>query len=107
MARNEFGPIATDKVIHERGRLLILTFLASADSKSSSFSELQERLSFTSGNLSIQLKTLQKAGYVVIRKQFKDNKPLTTASITPSGRKALSKYLEEMQRLIQMIDPKE
>ncbi len=107
MARNDFEPIATDKVIHERGRLLILTYLASSEKKAVSFSELQEKLGFTSGNLSVQLKTLKKAEYVTVDKQFKDNKPLTTASITPPGRKALSKYLEDMQKLIQMIDPKE
>ena len=43
-----------DKIIHERARLLILTHRASMDKKEISFNALQEKLGFTSGNLSIQ-----------------------------------------------------
>ena len=50
-----------DKIIHERARLLILTYLASRKEQEVSFNELQEQLSFSSGNLSIQLKKLKKS----------------------------------------------
>ena len=53
-----------NKMIHERARLLILTYLASKDKKEISFNELQERLDFSSGNLSVQLRKLQQADYV-------------------------------------------
>ncbi len=89
-----------DRLIHERARLLILTHLASTDNKESSFNTLLEKLGFTSGNLSIQLKKLQAAGYVKIKKTFKDNKPYTAASITLKGKKALNVYLDEMESLI-------
>lgn len=89
-----------DKIIHERARLLILTHLASMDKKEISFNALQEKLGFTSGNLSIQLKKLQAVDYVKISKTFKENKPHTTVSITIKGTKALNAYLDEMEGLI-------
>lgn len=92
--------LLTDKVIHERVRLFIVTLLASSDKKSCSFGEIQKKLDMTSGNLSVQLKTLGEAGYVTITKQFKDNKPLTTVSLTPEGRVALTTYVDEMEAVL-------
>jgi len=92
-----------DKIIHERSRLLILTHLGSNEKKETSFNELKERLGFTSGNLSVQLKKLKAAGYVKITKTFKDDKPYTTASITLRGSKALNSYLDEMEGLIKTL----
>jgi DNA-binding MarR family transcriptional regulator len=94
---------ALNKIIHERARLLILTYLTSNQKKEISFSELQENLEFTSGNLSIQLKKLKEAGYLTIQKTFKDNKPYTIVSITPQGIKALNSYIEEMEGIIKTL----
>jgi len=92
-----------NKVIHERARLLIMTYLGSNEKEVVSFTELQEQLDFTSGNLSVQLKKLMEAGYVTISKTFKDNKPYTTVSMTPDGTQALNSYLEEMERMINAL----
>jgi DNA-binding transcriptional ArsR family regulator len=89
-----------DKIIHERARLRILTYLASESSEETSFTELQEKLELSSGNLSIQLKKLKEAGYIDIQKTFKDNKPYTTVSLNPTGYKALLSYVEEMEKII-------
>jgi DNA-binding MarR family transcriptional regulator len=79
---------------------LILTYLASSDVKAVSFSAIRDALDFTAGNLSIQLKTLMEAGYIGITKEFRDNKPLTRASITARGAAALKRYISEMDSLI-------
>lgn len=92
-----------DKLIHERARLLILTHLASADEKDIPFNQLQAKLEMTSGNLSIQLKKLSAASYIKIRKAFKDNKPLTTVTMTAKGAKALESYVNEMETLIKTL----
>ena len=92
-----------NKIIHERARLLILTHLMSNVKRQVSFSELQESLKLTSGNLSIQLKKLKEAEYLEINKTFKDNKPYTTVLITPRGAKALNAYVEEMEEIIQAL----
>ncbi len=103
MADKKRKSMLSDKVIHERSRLLILTYLASSEDPHVPFTVLQEALNLTAGNLSVQLKTLEKAGYVKIQKQFKDNKPLTTATITADGSQALAAYVEEMQNIIGQI----
>ncbi len=94
---------AIDKIIHERSRLLILTYLASNEKDEISFGELQEKLEFTSGNLSIQLKKLKEVDYLNISKTFKDNKPHTTVSITLRGSDALNRYVEEMEGIIRSL----
>jgi DNA-binding MarR family transcriptional regulator len=92
-----------NKIIHERARLLILTYLATNEKMEISFNELREKLKFTAGNLSIQLKKLNEAQYVKINKTFKDNKPYTTVLITTRGAKALNSYIEEMEGIIKTL----
>lgn len=92
-----------DKIIHERARLLILTYLASNEKKEISFNEFQEKLGFTSGNLSIQLKKLKEANYIEIHKTFKDNKPHTTIQVTAEGTQALNAYIDEMESIINAL----
>ncbi len=92
-----------NKLIHERARLLILTYLASNEHSEISFNELKDKLDFTSGNLSIQLKKLGAVDYLEIHKTFKDNKPYTTVSITLEGESALKAYVEEMESIINTL----
>lgn len=92
-----------DKIIHERARLRILTFLAASRKETVSFNELQENLEFTSGNLSIQLKKLAEADYVKIHKTFRNNKPYTTVKLTHSGSEALAQYVDEMEQIINTL----
>lgn len=94
---------ALNKIIHERARLLILTFLASNEKKEISFNEILDNLQFSSGNLSVQLRKLEQAGYVRIHKTFKDNKPYTTISITHQGAEALKQYVAEMEEIIKTL----
>ena len=92
--------MALDKLIHEHSRLRIVTFLASSEKKAVSFGEIKQELEFTAGNLSIQLKKLNEAGYIGIKKTFKDNKPLTTVTLKAKGLKAFEEYLNEMESII-------
>ena len=62
-----------DKVIHEKGRMAIMSVLAS--NSEMSFKELKEMLGMTDGNLSVHIRTLQQAGYVVVSKTFVNNRP--------------------------------
>jgi DNA-binding MarR family transcriptional regulator len=87
-----------DDVIHGRLRLGIMAYLA--DAEVASFNELKAALETTQGNLSIQLRKLEDAGYIAIDKSFLNRKPLTRARITPAGRAAFSGYLEQIGRLI-------
>jgi DNA-binding MarR family transcriptional regulator len=100
MAQEEYTSLLSDKVIHERSRLLIISYLARSDERRASFPEIRDALDMTAGNLSIQLKTLQKAGYIKITKEFRDNKPYTEARLTTQGGMALDTYLQEMEQIL-------
>jgi DNA-binding HxlR family transcriptional regulator len=88
-----------DDVIHGRLRLGIMAYLA--DAEVADFNELKDLLEATQGNLSVQLRKLEDAGYIAIEKSFLGRKPLTRARITETGTKAFRAYLETMARLVQ------
>ena len=87
-----------DKVIHERMRLGIISALAANERLS--FSDLKKLLNTTDGNISVHARKLEEAGYVAMEKSFKGRVPLTEYKITREGRKALEKYLDHMEALI-------
>ena len=88
-----------DSVVHQRVRLGILSALAAGGSMS--FTDLKAVLDLTDGNLSVHARKLEDAGYVTVRKQFADRVPLTEYALSPSGRKALDEYLNQMEAVIQ------
>jgi DNA-binding MarR family transcriptional regulator len=87
-----------DDVIHGRLRLGVMAYLANAEV--ADFNELKAALDVTQGNLSVQLRKLEEAGYIAIEKSFLGRKPRTRARITPSGREAFAAYLEALGKLI-------
>lgn len=89
---------ALDRVIHERLRLAIVSALAV--NPSLSFNELKRLIGTTDGNLSVHARKLEEAGYVQCTKGFVGRTPKTEFRITPSGRRALEKYLAHMEALI-------
>jgi len=89
----------TDPLIHERTRLAIVSSLAVNECLS--FTELKALLGITDGNLSIHARKLEDAGYVLCEKGFEGRTPKTTFKLADAGRKALRKYLDHMEQLIQ------
>lgn|SRR5689334_5447350 len=87
-----------DRLIHEPARLLIITILSTV--KSADFLFLQRETGLTRGNLSAHLSKLEEAGYVKIEKTFKGKLPLTVCSLTPSGKKALAQYRQQLQEFM-------
>jgi DNA-binding MarR family transcriptional regulator len=103
MADREINQPSIDKVIHERARLLILSYLAAGEHKKVPFLELKEKLDLTAGNLSIQLRNLEEAGYVKVEKRIVGRKTATDVKLTPAGMSALNEYLAEMEELIRSV----
>lgn len=93
-----------DRVIHERGRLAIMSMLAA--SPELSFTELRDTLEMTDGNLTTHMRTLQEAGYVSIAKSFRNRRPLTTASLTPDGRAAFARYVGLLEQIVEQAKSK-
>jgi DNA-binding MarR family transcriptional regulator len=93
-----------DRVIHEKGRLGIMSLLAA--SPQLSFTELRDTLGMTDGNITAHMRTLQEAGYVSVTKVFQTGRPLTTFSLTPAGKKAFGTYINLLEQIIQQNKPK-
>ena len=74
-----------DPLLHERGRLAIVSVLAAAPELT--FTELRDTLEMTDGNLSVHLQKLEEKGYVAIDKQFVGRRP-QTALPADAGRPA-------------------
>jgi DNA-binding MarR family transcriptional regulator len=87
-----------DRVIHERLRLGILSALAV--NSALTFNDLKRLLSTTDGNLSVHARKLEDAGYVECEKSFENRVPKTEYRLTAAGKRALEKYLDEMEALI-------
>jgi DNA-binding MarR family transcriptional regulator len=85
-------------LIHERLRLGILSALAVQESIS--FTELRNLLQTTDGNLSVQARRLESAGYVTCDKKFEERKPKSTYRLSSGGRAALGAYLETLADLL-------
>jgi DNA-binding HxlR family transcriptional regulator len=101
------GPVAAspasahtlDRLVHERLRLGILSALAVNESLT--FNELKRLLDTTDGNLSVHARKLEEAGYVGCAKSFANRMPKTEYKLTAAGRRALERYLDHMEALIQ------
>lgn len=91
-----------NRIIHEPARLRIVSYLA-ASSTDNSFTELRERLGLTAGNLSVQLRKLEEAGYVAVDKSFRGRRPLTRVALTPQGLDALRRYLAGLEEMIERL----
>ena len=91
-------PAALDRLIHERMRLGIVSALAVNDSLT--FNELKALMNTTDGNLSVHARKLEDAGYVSCTKSFEGRMPKTEYALTPTGRRALERYLDHMEAII-------
>jgi DNA-binding transcriptional ArsR family regulator len=90
-----------DRLIHERLRLGIVSALAVSESLT--FTELRSMLDTSDGNLSVHARKLEDAGYIECAKSFDGRVPQTTFRLTSAGRKALGRYLDHMEALIQSM----
>ncbi|MFT3996522.1 MAG: transcriptional regulator [Asticcacaulis sp.] len=95
---SEFNIERLDDVIHGRLRLGIMAYLSTAGS--ADFTTLKARTQSTDGNLSVQVRKLEEAGYVAVDKAFAGKKPVTTITLTDTGRAAFVAYLDAMRKLI-------
>jgi DNA-binding HxlR family transcriptional regulator len=89
--------LVLDRLIHEPGRLAILTVLSSV--KAADFVFLQRTTGLTNGNLSSHLTKLEHAGLVAIEKKFVHKKPNTSVSLTRLGRDRVARHWEQLDRL--------
>lgn len=87
-----------DPVLEHRTRLAIGVLLARHGEIS--FSRFKEQLELTDGNLGAQLRKLEDAAYLKLRRDFVERRPVTWYSLTPAGRKALDRHMRALQAVI-------
>jgi DNA-binding MarR family transcriptional regulator len=87
-----------DRVIHEKGRLAIMSMLAA--SAELSFTEMRDALGMTDGNLTTHIRALQQEGYVSVAKSYQNRRPLTTCTLTAAGRKAFAEYIDLLEKIV-------
>lgn len=92
-----------DRVIHEKGRLAIMSLLAA--SPSLLFTEIRDTLRMTDGNATTHLRTLLEAGYVAVTKSLEGGRPSTSYSLTPTGRRAFADYIRLLERILEQTRP--
>jgi DNA-binding MarR family transcriptional regulator len=86
-----------DRLIHEPARYNVMALLyvvARAE-----FLFVQNQIGLTPGNLSSHVSKLEKAGYLVVQKEFAGKIPRTFLSLSREGRKALDAYRRKMKEL--------
>ena len=89
---------ALDPVLEHRVRLAIGVLLARHGEIS--FAAFKQQLQLTDGNLGSQTRKLEDAGYVALRRDFVERKPVTWYRLTAMGRKAVDRHLKALQAVI-------
>src|SRR5450432_4166156 len=87
-----------DPLLQHRSRLGTMVLLSNTDAMS--FTRLRDLLKETDGNLGAQLRKLEDAGYLTVKKLFADRKPISWYSLSTSGRKALRRHLNALQDVL-------
>jgi DNA-binding MarR family transcriptional regulator len=90
-----------DPLIHVPTRLKIIATLAALpDGDTLSFTRLQDIIGLTPGNLIIHLRKLEEAGYTSSEKTRNGTTSITTITLTPHGRAALTTYTQALRNLL-------
>lgn len=92
-----------DRVIHEKGRLAIMSVLAATPALS--FTEIRSLLGMSDGNLSVHLRTLHEAGYVEVSKSTEQRRALSIYTLSKEGHDAFERYLNLLEEIVLLHHP--
>jgi len=87
-----------DELIHPPTRLAIVSLLAAAEW--ADFKVIRDQVGLSDSALSKQLSTLERAGYLQIRKAFVGKRPRTSARLTTVGRAAFKRHVAALQKIV-------
>lgn len=91
-----------DKLVHQPTRLQIFAYLYRHER--ATFSELQEELGLTDGNLSAHVQRMEEADAVAVEKQFVDRRPRTTYELTDEGRESFESHVDTLEALLERLE---
>jgi len=87
-----------DPIIHAPNRLTICSVLAT--SSELEFRIIKEQLNVSDSVLSKQLKILEEADYIKLKKKREFNRPRTWVSLTSKGRKAFEQHINALKEIV-------
>ena len=87
-----------DDLLQHRSRLGACVLLSTSDALT--FSRLRALLDETDGNLGAQLRKLEEVGYLTVKKEFAERKPVSWYSLTAPGQRALRSHLTALEAVI-------
>lgn len=87
-------------LLHSQLRLAVMSILMNCEQ--ASFVYIKQHTQATAGNLSVQLEKLQAAGYINVEKSFEGKKPLTTCSVTETGKQAFEEYVNALRDYLEI-----
>ena len=87
-----------DPLLHSQLRLAIVSLLMTSDEVD--FNQIKDTTNATSGNISVQIRKLQDAGYIEVVKSFKNNYQNTSLTMTNKGIKAFEDYVESLKQYL-------
>jgi DNA-binding MarR family transcriptional regulator len=89
-----------DELILSKTRLGIISALIGGDKLE--FTYLRNALNLSDGNLSVQIRKLEEAGYIKVKKIFIERKPKTFCKITSKGQKAVKNLISKLENLVNL-----
>ena len=87
-----------DPLLEHRIRLAICVLLART--REIRFARFKDVLSVTDGNLGAQLRKLEEADYITLRRTFERRRPVTWYRLTDNGRAALERHVHALDQLL-------
>jgi DNA-binding MarR family transcriptional regulator len=87
-----------DELILSKTRLGIISALIGGDKLE--FTYLRDTLNISDGNLSVQIRKLEEAGYIKVKKVFVGRKPKTFCRITPKGQRAIKNLIGKLEEMV-------
>jgi DNA-binding MarR family transcriptional regulator len=87
-----------DPIIHAPKRLAVMAILA--NSTSTDFGFLRDHLGVTDSDLSKQMSTLDRAGFVEVIKPGRGRGSITSYRITAAGRRAFEQHLAVLNQIV-------
>ena len=88
-----FAPL--DPILHNQLRLAVVSLLVAVEE--GDFNFLLEKTGATRGNLSVQITKLKDAGFMIVKKSFKDTYPNTVCCMTRKGLNAFEQYVKAIK----------
>jgi DNA-binding MarR family transcriptional regulator len=97
-----------DPVIHAQARLrVVATLSVLREGDQIAFPRLQELLGLTGGNLSVHLRKLEDAEYIVVTKTHHGRTPTTLLCLSRRGRLAFDEYTAALRALLDAVGSEE